>query len=555
MPRHRPPFCVALAALAALAPGGAGGCGGEGGDAAPKGLARGRREIAFEEGAVGLELGFGRVRPVRVRVSPPEAGLAVRFALIGDVADAALDAGRAVTDGTGEAFVAPPAEGGGGEGPRRVSLHASSREASFVLEARLDGGERAELGVTVSSLSKSAGSVAARPSYSGKRVIDGWVAQARPGETCASVGARPVPVRGGAGWLDELTVEGEGGDELAIDNLTPGEPFALLVWGGPYARGCQDVAAGVKTAKLLEVDVAAQNVELDTGSLRVSVTLRLDPASQAALAPTLDRWGASFLSAFQAGEPEAGPGVRGAGALVEAMREHIGRTDAAAADHFAANVTAAEIGALAALPMPNAEVSGWLQGARALLEGAASAPLSGGVRALGGGAFWLDAAALLGVPFGDVAGAGVAGFGLVADSATDRIAASGEVGFNHGALLAVAIARSLGVDPDAFDATLRGAVSCPDVAEALRGAGAFLPACDEACAVAYCEGALEIMWDAARTAGAGEVAFSFAILGAANFDDRPALTSWSEGTWSGEIADGGQAVALLGTARATQATE
>lgn len=565
MPRLSPSRRLTLGAALVFALGGAAACDStppvaDGAHAPPAAA----RQIIFEGAEGTLELGFGRVVPVKVRVSPPEEGVSVRFALVGDVADAALDTGRALTDVSGEAFAPPPA---GSAEPLTISLHASSRDASFVLEARLDSGEMAELGVTISSRSMPAGSVAARPTYSGKRAIGGWVAQARPGETCALLGAPAVPAPGGPGWVEGLTIEGGLGGDLTINNLTPGEPFALLVWGGPFARGCQDVASGVKTAKLLEIGLAAQNVDLDLRSLQVSVSLGLDESAKAGVTSTVDDWAKNFLRAF---EPISGnegdEGTRGANALIDAMGNHIARADQTAASNFFGNILPNKIAALADLPegMPNEKVSAWLGGAKALVGAALPEPFRADVRALGGGSFALDPSSLLGVPFLDVEGASVAGFGLAADSPTDRIAASGGVNFNRGALLAAAIARSLGVDPRSFTTTtLSTAVSCESVANVLTNGG-LAPiystptgtTCFEACAVTHCEGALAAMWNAARTVDEGGIAFTFAISGAATFGPTLALDGWQGGTWEGELTDTqAGTVSLDGAATATRPGE
>jgi hypothetical protein len=563
MPRFVPLVRVARAALApaaALALFLAGACGG--GDDDDNVVANGPApQIAFEAGPEGLQIGFGRVEPIVVRVTPPAEGVAVHFAMLGEVADAALNAGRAVTDAAGRAYVEAGAQAE--VGTRNVELHASSRDTSFVIEARLDGGERAELRVVVSSSKEPAGSIVARPAYTGKRPVDHWVVQARPNALCSELGglSEPTPE---SGWAEGLTVEGPKGEELTINNLAPGEPIALLAWGGPYARGCADVTAGVTTAKALNVDVPAQNVALDVSGLDVDVSFGLDAASVPAVEAMIDDWTVAFLSPFQSNVPADTEGVRGAAALLEAMRQDITSTGEANAAAFLANAEAqgwqAELATLAG-GMPNATVRAWLEGAvdKMRADGALREPFRGDISSAGGGAFTIAAYRLLSLPFGSIAGAKMTGFGLVVDSNADRIAVTGNANFNHGALLERAIVRHLGQGSSGFKAALLAAVACEGpggVAAAITNddADAAYPGCKAACVADHCKNALTAMGEAALTTAAGGVAFSFTISGAASFDlETLALEAWQEGTWAGQFLDSSSEpkAAPVGTARAT----
>jgi hypothetical protein len=515
---------LALAAFGLGAPS----CGGADAKRPPAGADESERQIAFESESE-LRLGFRRQEDVIAQVTPAAEGVLVRFALLGETADAALGSSEVATTADGRAV---------------VSLYTPSREANFVLRARLAEGAVAERGVAVTSAEPGAAQIEVEPSYVGTRTIPGWVAQVRPGRACEAPDALPPPPTG----RPPLTVAGGFEGTLTLYNVPPGAPLSLVVWGGPLARGCSDLPAGVPTGAFVSANVTAQNVKLNLAGLELPFALGLETVPPT-FPPLLAAWSLAFSAPFRAGDEGEAEPLRGAAALLAAMREGLDPANVAGRQTFGEKIPAWKP-RLATLSggMPNAAVAGWLNGASGVLGGgpavAGRAVASGGP----GGRYRLADATLFGVPAVDVAGATIDDVDLTFD-ANDLVTVRGTASFDRAALLAGAVARFLGVAPAsaAFDELLYGMVSCEAVADVLTngGAGEAFEGCGtscdagacRACAAELCRGALGAMWGAASTAGARPFELTFSGSATAEVGAMLEPAGWRQGAWVGAVID------------------
>jgi hypothetical protein len=481
------------------------------------------------EGNGKLRLGFGEVRTVVARVTPPSEGVVVRFAMLGSLADAALDADVAFTDQQGTA---------------RVRLYAPNREASFALQGRLESGEAAQLGVEVTSDSPRFGTVEIAPTYEGGRPVERWVAQARPLVPCEALDALPPPPD--LETMPPMTAEGSVGAKLTIVNVTPDVQLSVVVWGGPYVRGCQEFPVGVAMTDLLAASVFAQNVKLDLEELFLRVAFPLDPTLRPGLADRFAQWGGAFLDRFRA-PPEAGSETaRGALALLLAMQKAVETTDGpTAAQEFGQKIAAWQA-PVAALPggLPNAKVAEWLTQTQAAITTSDEPFLTARFAVGADGAFRLRPTLFFGLPFSSIRGAdGVASavvqsFELNVD-ASDRFRSQGVITFQSNALVARAILDTLDVTAgtDDFYAQLETMVSCPDVGTLLAAGGFAYGACNAECAAERCRQALPGLWAGALPADASGVTFSFSSSGDASFDASLKPSGWGAGSWVGTLND------------------
>ena len=189
---------------------------------------------------------------------------AIGFALLGDAADAALDATVVRTNADGVA---------------ETRLHAPSVASTFLIRATLLGDGDATDTVEVAVSSKGFATIEAVPHYNGVRHVTTWTATAISRTTCAALAPTLPDVPPGG-----LETTGTAKQTLVIHDAPVGPPIAVVVRAGHFAFGCIDSPPLVPNkATKLGVTIVDKPLDLAATQLDFGLQFVPDPADLAAL--------------------------------------------------------------------------------------------------------------------------------------------------------------------------------------------------------------------------------------------------------------------------------
>jgi len=520
----------ALVLGACLACAGCGGdeeAGGQGGTGGVAGATSGPTALSFDPNET-LTLVPGEVRSVAVVATPPGQYL-VRFALLGDAKDAALDKSEAATDASGRVEVA-------------VTAPSSARTFSL----RASAGEKVSTSLGVSVSDSGFASLQVSPDYGGKRTVSHWVASVRTGVTCAELSGE---------LLTDGDLKGKApfGKVPQIDDVPVGPGLAVTLRGAESIAGCKELG-DLRAGEIEAVKVPVFDLPMRLDDTELELELGLDPVGSGKWPELLGV--DAVLAAFS-------PTNNDAAALLDAMHASTADVSAAAAFQSARKSGGWDALVQTAIGGPSAlrqQLKPWLtQGAESF-----SSPntfrgrLSGADGA--SGKAWLE----LSTVGGTDAKTGFPTTYLAAWNASpdDSVALGVDLVLLPSRLLAAlalapakASVSGAGSTPDA----LAELASCDAVAKTLVAAGALpgeaFAKCDVKCATSLCEAGLVKLWAAAADAsadpGAPAATLSVAATASASVDDFARPNAF-DGTWVGNFAAGSASTTVSGPASAKQ---
>ncbi len=508
-------------ALGCVACGGDAADTGGGGSGGVGGAVDGPSALTFEP-ATTLTVAPGEKRKLEVQASPP-GKYPVRFALLGDADDAALDKSETTTDGSGRA---------------EVTLFAPSSARAFSVHA--SSGDKVAASVAVSVSASGFGSIQVIPIYTGKRSVSHWVASVRTGVTCAEL-------TGSLLEDGDLKATSPFTGTPQVDFVPVGPALAVTLRGAESMVGCEELteldAGAVAPLKVPVVDIPIQ-----LGDSKLDVTLGLEGAK--------GQWGdllgvGSMLVALS---PAANDGT----ALLDAMQAAAGD-----AGFQAARKTGAWDAALSAtLGGPSAiraKLEPWLlQGAEAF---ASPGVFRGRLTSAAGSDqnAWLELDSVGGA---DASEAGAAAKYLASwqPQPDDSVALGVDLQFLPSqvvGLMAIGPAKAEVAGVSSVPEALAQVLSCKTVAQTLvaagTGSGQAYPGCDASCAQKLCLSGLDALFGAAKGASAQPAAPTALLAIVATADatvDDHARPSALSGTWVGTYSAGGKVAPVTGSATA-----
>lgn len=464
-------------------------------------------------------------RQLSLHASPPGV-YRVRLALLGDFADASLDASEIYTADDGTAH---------------FQLVAPSSPTTFTVRASVGSAVSTSLAVSVSE--SGFATVQVKPMYAGKRTVSYWVASVHTGTSCESLTGTPPP----DGDLSAQTIAGQ---IPQLEDVPVGPVLAVTLRTGHFAGGCIDVqklVAGVvnpvsvpvidRPIQLADTDLDVR-LGLDADGWQKSLSDDLTPTTQAMLDGASD-------------DIEA---------LLDAMRESASDADQASAFETARqsynwdSVLSTALGVSTPPAMLRSQVKAWMSSGIASLT--APDTFQGHLLATGQapGKAELDLERVGGV---DPADAGFPVQNLVSWSAdaNDTVALGANLVWLPSRLLtALATKPALAAHPgtSSVPEVLEQVADCSAVAGALTGQGQ-VPAfgsCDKTCIATLCHDAVALMWQRARDASGNDWStgmLDMSATGSAQVDDIAAPRSF-DGTWIGKLTLGSTSTSVGGPA-------
>ncbi|MBK7581852.1 MAG: hypothetical protein IPI67_16790 [Myxococcales bacterium] len=495
---------------------------GDDGTGGSAGATSGPSALAFTP-AETLKLVPGDVQTLTVQASPP-GHYAVRFALLGDAKDAALDQSEVTTDTAGRADVV---------------VTAPSSATTFSVRASSGDKVSASLGASVSAFGFA--TLQVTPSYTGKRSISSWVASVRTGVTCAELSGDLLAD-------GDLKGSAPAGQSPQVEDVPVGPALAVTLRGAESIAGCKDVSE-VDAGEVKAVTVPVLDLPMNLDGAELDLVLGLEGAKE--------KWGA--LLGVDAVLAALSPASNDAAALLSGMQAKA--TDVAA--FTAARKTAGWDGLVeTTLGGPSALrtwVKPWLtQGA----EGLASPDTFRGHLSSASGVsskIWLSLEQVAGA---DAAAAGFPTQFLAAWQAHPDDSIALGVDLN---LLPSRLLTALALGPAKAQVTGAGSVaealaevaSCKKVAQTLvangTAPGEAFNKCDASCCETLCEAAMNSLWQKASEASAEPLAPSASLVIAATanaiVDDLARPSSFS-GTWVGNFSSGKNTEPVAGSASA-----
>lgn len=497
--------------------------GGSGGGSGNTGLPT---SLAFEPSAT-LALAPGEQRTLRV-VAKPAAEYHIRFALIGEADDAALDLSEVDSNAQGIA---------------EVGLTAPTTSATFRVRASVGTSESAEAAVSV-----SAGgfvTLVVHPDYSGKRLKwgDRWVASVRAGTDCASLTGTPPPD-------GDLKATSEVAQNLffkdpQIDLVPVGPALAVTVRAGHFAGGCVDVPPLVAGQPItVTVPVADRPMQLDQTDL--GVELGIDTSSP--------EWAQTISTTINTtADAMVGGAVDDVVALLDGMHTALGQSAAATAFSQARSkdgwdsllYSVLGTGASHVIRTP---VKGWLASGAAAFGGSATfvGHLDGKGQAPGKANLTLSSVA--GLPPESVGSPSDLGAVSFSGDPGDTVLLGAQLSWMPSLLvtsLALAPAQQDVPTAATVPEALANQVDCTAIGSALAGTGSnpteAYPGCDAACAAALCGNGLVVVWDRAQKSSAVKVeaaTLDISATGVVDSMDDVARPTHFDGSWVGKLSIG-----------------
>lgn len=471
------------------------------------------RAVAFDDAAT-LDLAASEVSTLSVSVvdqaGNPVAGVPVRFALLGEHADASLESStdRDRTDDAGHAS---------------TRLHASTATTTFLVRATIDGAPPAERGVGVSGEGFATLSIA--PSYTGKRHIDLWTVTATAGATCMGRGTGILPD-------GPLASTGPPGAPITLAGVPVGSRVMVTLRSARAIGGCVDVE-GLVGSETRAVPALAANVPLVIIPASLALTFDVTPET-VPWVKVVDAWKVRFAGAFLGGAASGAPALLDtmAASLSPAQASLFQTTRAAKGWDATTQKALGTMGPdlLLAMWLPPAVAS--LKTSPPALVGQLTAPVNGPATFAPTRLLGLESSA------GDAPTPKAFAWSGGDD---DEVKAAGSLSFWPSRVLAAAVAKAALVDgPQGVPAAMGAEDVCPSVGTSLAPSGPAFGTCNSACLRDLCKAAFTTMWNRARhadeDAGVGAV-LALAAAGAAVVDGDAHLVSFS-GAWAGSITDG-----------------
>lgn len=492
--------------------------------------------LAFEPSST-LALAPGEQRTLQL-VAKPASTYHVRFALIGEAGNAALDRSEVDSSAMGIA---------------KVGLTAPTAPATFRV--------RASVGTTVSAeaaISVSAGgfvTLTVHPDYSGKRLKwgDTWVASVRAGTDCASLTGTPPPD-------GDLKATSQVAQNLfftdpQIASVPVGPALAVTVRAGHFAGGCTDVqtlVAGKPNA--VTVPVVDRPMQLDQTDL--GVELGVDTSSP--------EWGQALSSTVsETADAMLGGAPDDVIALLDAMHTALGQSADATAFTQARSAngwdsllyTVLGSGAAHAIRTP---AESWLSAGATTFGGPGTfvGHLSGQGQQPGKADLTLSSIGGL----APAAAGSPSDVGQVSWSADpgDTVLLGAELSWMPSALvtsLALAPAQKDVPAATTVPEALAEQVGCSAIGTALASASAnhidAYSSCDASCAAALCGNGLVVMWDRARDSSAAKVeaaTLDISATGSVDAIDDTAVPKHFDGSWVGKLSQGQATLSVGGPA-------
>jgi len=460
------------------------------------------------ESPVTLSPGERASLPFAVRPRGPHQ---VRFALVGDSGDAALDVGTATSDAHGSVSVV---------------LTAPSTSRTFTVRATLPLGAAAEAPISVSGI--GFGNIEVVPSYSGKRRLARIVGSVATGTSCAELAGFPPPD-------GPLVAQAVHPRSPVVEGAPVGPSLVVTARAGYFAGGCMDVK-GLRAGETKSVVVPLLDRPLELVD-PLGVSFGLD-TSEAGVLAWLETSGERAAAAFA--------GSSDAASLLDAMEDALAPAhrsafaelrqqedwDAKLADHFAASSVSLEA-----------------LGAKLLVEGAGSLKLSAGLagqveRSADAVAF--RAQSIFEVPIEAPTSNPIPlTFSATAD---DVVHLGGELAFAPLALLATAaLAPAQDRVPSATTVAdaLAELVGCETLVEVLSSESSASLDCGPECLVQACIDGLDARWKAALHDE--ELArWKLTASGEAKVGNEAELIG-IEGSWVGTIEHAADSIAVKGS--------
>lgn len=513
------PVALSLASGACGGDGDEAGSGGSGGSA---GTPSGPSSLAFDP-AETLTLVPGEVRSVAVVTKPPGHYL-VRFALLGDASDAALDQSETTTDGSGRAEVA-------------VTAPSSARTFSI----RASSGDKLSTSVAVSVSASGFASLQVAPAYSGKRSVSHWVASARTGVSCAELSGE---------LLTDGDLKGKAPFDKVpqVDDVPVGPAIAVTLRGAESIAGCKEVG-NLSAGEIRSLTVPVFDLPMKLEGVALELELGLEGAT--------GKW--PELLQVNAALAALSPASNDASALLDAMQSQSADPAAFQAARKTGSWDAQVQGAIGGPNAIRSLVDPWLkQGAAAF---AAPDALRGSLTSAAGSPTkaWLDLASAGGA---DATRAGFPSKYLTSWQAhpDDSVALGVELALLPSRLvtaLALGPARAEVSGAPSVPDALADLLACKDVALTLvaagSGPGEAYAKCDSVCAESLCREGLVELWALAADASAAPTApvstLSVAATATASVDDFARPFAFS-GTWVGAFSTGSTSAPVSGAANA-----
>ena len=503
--------------------------GGSGGSGAGGSQSQGAQSVAFEDDDPTLMMVPGEDRTLKVRVSPPGVYV-VRFALLGDSKNAALDRSEATTD-----------EQGVGE----IELVAPTEPTTFSLRASVGTAVTDQKAVSVSA--SGFGTVQIVPRYQGERPISFWVGSVVTGTKCADLPGTPPP----DGPLANTSLAEQA---PRVEGVPVGPVLAVTLRAGHYAGGCTDVES-IDADQLNEVLVSVVDRPMQLDETDLAIDLGVDT--------TAPEWSSTVEAAIDALTTEMlGAGENDAAALLDAM--NLATLDAADEVAFAAARSTglwddALVGQMGSASSLSSAVREWIRSGMETFESVTT--FSGSLESAGasGGQAILHLDTVAGI---DAATAGFAeSNGDMSWSADpgDTVHLGGKLfWFPSKLLTAVAVGPAGDVVAGAVTVpeALSAIVDCGSVGTALvasgQAPGVAFGACDASCVEQLCDAALVTMWQRAEQASASSASIatlSVTAAGDATVDDEARPRAF-DGSWVGTVDVGFAQLSIGGPAKA-----
>lgn len=480
--------------------------------------------LRFEPSST-LTLAPGERRTLQV-VASPAARYHVRFALLGDPANAALDYSEVDSDAHGVA---------------EVGLTAPTSPATFRIRASVGTSSSADAAVSVSS--GGFVTLTVHPDYGGSRLRAGdrWVASVRAGADCASLTGTPPP----DGDLKSTSTISQNlfFKDPVIGSVPVGLALAVTVRVGHFAGGCADVQTLLPNQpNSVVVPVADRPMQLDQTDL--GVELGIDPSSPA-WAQAVSAWVSQTTNAMVDGQPDD------VVALLDAMQTSLGQSASAAAFSQARTADGwdAVIDALLGAGSPHAirtPVKSWLAAGATTFGGPSAfvGHLDAQGQSAGKADFTLSSVA--GLAPGDVgAPTDLGPVSWTADPGDTVLLGAQLTWVPSKVVAALALPAAQKDVPTASSVpdALATQLNCTAIGTALAGSGAnqgeAYPGCDANCAAALCENGLMVMWNRARDSGKLATAtLDISATGSVDSVDDVAVPQHFAGTWVGKLSVG-----------------
>lgn len=451
-----------------------------------------------------IDFAPGEHLTVTARLFPARA-YDVRFALIGDPADAYLDRSIVRT---------------GDDGVARVELFAPSTAASFRIRASVGGSVSAELPVSVDLTPTKPLTVI--PRYDSKTradLVDVWTATVHPNTTCDDLSGVPPP-----DGPTRYRAEAPKGQDPRIDQVPIATPLAVTCRAGHFAGGCTDVAGLVENGdSSVVIDVMDRPLQMAEAEMDIQLGMTASTPWSAALEATIAEAARALVDA--SGEAQTLFGAMAAASDDDATAQHIEREAAGgdwtgivdAAGSFSDTATSWMRAGVQVLERDDALMGHLVSTDASLSLGALTMASVGGQDPAEAG-FSTDLKVTWTADPGDKVRVGATATWMPSRLVTALARAPAVAESKSAQSVAAALGEHL--DCDGLGSKLSASASSP------------FASCDGACLADLCRSALGALWERARNSQIEPVTLEIAAGGVAQIDDSARPIGF-EGAWVG----------------------